>query len=998
MRCYSILLSNFFISFAFIIGLLQSIPGGRCSGTFELQILEIENLRGEVSGGECCGSGSRLRVSRGGASGSSGTSSADKEDTSSSTTACTVACRTFFKVCLKEYQNNMSATSDSCSYGNTSSPVLGANSFTLADPDRANGKLIIRFKFSWTRAFTLWLEALDLNNHTTPGTVKLIEKATYSGIILPSSEWHTLNHHGNVAKITYRIRVQCDKHYFNSTCMKFCRPRDDKFGHYTCDPNGDKECIAGWKGANCEIAVCKTGCHLDHGRCDHPGGCECRPGWRGEFCDQCQPYPGCKHGFCNKPYDCICNTNWGGMLCDKDLNYCGTHEPCQNGGTCSNTAPDQYMCTCPEGLSGSRCEVVINPCVTGPCVNGGTCIENLENQNHYQCLCPPGWTGSDCSINIDECASSPCQNGGTCVDAINGYQCLCSSNWEGDHCQLDVNECEATKPCKNAISCQNLPGDYQCECVKGFKGKNCEQNLNDCVGQCKNGGVCIDLVDDYYCSCSAGYTGKDCQTDINECENSPCKNGGECEDLPNGFRCICPVGYAGDFCQIDYDHCSPNPCANNATCLNMPEDYYCHCTEPWQGKNCTSPKVQCTTPPCDMEEGGCLLDGQPFPNNSNWKHKCNTCGCLDGQVRCTNVWCGSTNCYSSPLNGCGTYQICVTITKNCLSPPCYAYGECRNLLNGKVSLPSIPAPPTCQPNQAVSSDYCMRMSLFVDIAKLRPSVTTEDLCNEIRALVSGHEASKNTHFEIVVLCDLKLGFNDTVEVTLSSSETVESSNALKDHVKFIGEQISRKQVTNQSILYSVISVVETIKPEETILITENKQAYTGSYIVVFQVSAVAIFLLCAVIFAIIYCNRCSIYKATLPPHNCDIRNCEEEKSNNMQNEENFRRYANPLKEDSSCNLNTNVVDVSTRINVVRPISRTSSGEIMEMINDSDTTKGVSNKALLSKTQNTEFQKHSLNNNCCCSSKEAAATKPLNIKIVPFVPRTIPQNCDNSVLV
>lgn len=85
------------------------------------------------------------------------------------------------------------------------------------------------------------------------GNSKLIEKATYSGIILPSAEWHTLNHHGLTAKITYRIRVQCDKHYFSPTCMKFCRPRDDKFGHFTCDPNGNKECIAGWKGANCEI-------------------------------------------------------------------------------------------------------------------------------------------------------------------------------------------------------------------------------------------------------------------------------------------------------------------------------------------------------------------------------------------------------------------------------------------------------------------------------------------------------------------------------------------------------------------------------------------------------------------------------------------------------------------------------------------------------------------------------------------------------------------------
>ncbi|KAI5746741.1 hypothetical protein M8J77_006970 [Diaphorina citri] len=145
-----------------------------------------------------------------------------------------------------------------------------------------------------------------------------IEEASFSGILLPSAEWHTLNHKGKTARITYRVRVQCDLHYFNSTCTTFCRPRDDKFGHFTCDSNGDKVCIAGWKGTNCETAVCKEGCHPTHGKCDVPGLCECRPGWRGEFCDQCKPYPGCKHGYCNgSSWQCICDTNWGGILCDQ---------------------------------------------------------------------------------------------------------------------------------------------------------------------------------------------------------------------------------------------------------------------------------------------------------------------------------------------------------------------------------------------------------------------------------------------------------------------------------------------------------------------------------------------------------------------------------------------------------------------------------------------------------------------------------------------------------
>lgn len=76
-----------------------------------------------------------------------------------------------------------------------------------------------------------------------------------------------------------------------------------------------------------------------------------------------------------------------------DLNYCGTHEPCQHGGTCKNTAPDQYRCDCPEGFSGLNCEVVDNPCVTGPCANGGEC---QETGSTFFCACASGWTGPTC--------------------------------------------------------------------------------------------------------------------------------------------------------------------------------------------------------------------------------------------------------------------------------------------------------------------------------------------------------------------------------------------------------------------------------------------------------------------------------------------------------------------------------------------------------------------------------------------------------------------------
>lgn len=75
---------------------------------------------------------------------------------------------------------------------------------------------------------------------------------------------------------------------------------------------------------------------------------------------------------------------------------------------------------------------------------------------------------------------------------------------------------------------------------------------------------------------------------------------------------------------------------------------------------------------------------------------------------------------------------------------------------------------TCRPNRAQLSDRCTRLSLYVDVSRLKPSVDTEDVCNEVRKLVAIREATKKSACEIVALCDLKTGYNDTVEVTVVS--------------------------------------------------------------------------------------------------------------------------------------------------------------------------------------------------------------------------------------
>ncbi|XP_041969343.1 protein serrate-like [Aricia agestis] len=583
------------------------------AGVFELQVLEFSNYRLQLASGACCGGA---------------------PPPSAPPAACARACRTRFALCLKEYQT--SAAPGACSFGRAASPVLGTDSFTLADPLYT---LALPFSFRWTRSFTLILEAYDDSNYTEPET-GLIEEAWWSGIVEPGAEWHALRHAGAAAAVAYRVRVSCQPNYYNTTCTTFCRPRDDKFGHYRCSPSGDKRCLPGWQGDNCEKPVCKEGCHPTHGRCDKPGECLCRPGWRGELCSQCQPYPGCKHGYCNgSSWDCTCDTNWGGILCDQDLNYCGTHEPCQHGGTCENTAPDQYLCTCAEGFSGADCERVDNPCAPQPCAHGSCSLAAAPAG--FSCACERGWAGARCDVDVDDCASAPCRNGATCRDRLDGFVCECAPGWTGPTCVEDVDECAAggtsaaaeagggvsadaaLGPCVNAAACNNTAGGYACACLAGWTGRDCELNVDDCTGQCLNGATCIDLVDDFHCACAAGWAGRTCARDVDDCASRPCRNGGECVDLLDAYRCICPVGFSGTDCEDDRDHCAGAPCANGAECYTAQSDYYCRCAPGWTGKNCTLRALRdqsdaCSPNPCH-NGGSCVAGADDY-----------ACICLEG--------------------------------------------------------------------------------------------------------------------------------------------------------------------------------------------------------------------------------------------------------------------------------------------------------------------------------------------------------------------------------
>uniref|UniRef100_UPI0037E806A4 protein jagged-2b n=1 Tax=Semicossyphus pulcher TaxID=241346 RepID=UPI0037E806A4 len=628
------------------------------TGYFELQLISVENVNGELADGECC-DGSRgsqdLRCTR------------DE-------------CDTYFKICLKEYQTEVN-TNGACTFGSGSTQVLGGNMFSFKgaknNPNKIDeaGKILIPFQFAWPRTYTLIVEAWDWDNGTRNNERELlIERSTHTGMINPGDPWQTILYDGPVARLIYRIRVRCDENYYSNKCNKLCVPRDDYFGHYRCEPSGARVCLDGWMDTDCTTAICRQGCNLLHGGCSVPGECKCAYGWQSQFCDECQLYPGCVHGTCNMPWQCNCERNWGGLLCDKDLNYCGRHHPCVNGGTCMNTEPDEYQCACPQGYSGKNCQIAEHACVSDPCANGGTCHEVPTG---FECQCPPGWEGPTCANNLDECASGPCARGGTCIDQEDGFECVCPPQWEGKTCQIDANEC-AKNPCVNAYSCRNLIGGYHCVCFHGWSGQKCDIKINGCHGQCKNGATCKEGLKGHHCQCPPGFVGTHCEMQRNKCESRPCQNGGQCHAVLDGFVCQCPPEFAGQLCEISSwypsDACDPNPCENEAKCHSMEQDFYCACPEGYEGKTCERLRENCQTTPCQVIDS-CTV-AIATNDSAGVRHiSSNVCG---PRGRCISQPAGNFTCACDP-GFSGVY--CHENINDCINNPCGNGGTCIDGVN-----------------------------------------------------------------------------------------------------------------------------------------------------------------------------------------------------------------------------------------------------------------------------------------------------------------------------
>ncbi|XP_054714506.1 delta-like protein C [Uloborus diversus] len=525
------------------------------SGIFELDLVSFENRGGRDYLGGCCSGRSEGPFS----------------------TRCQGTCPVYLRVCVKHYQATVEPDS-ACTFYEFSTPVLNETS-QLSQQHNMSFDL----KFTWPGQFTLIVEAW----HPTArkgGNKILVARFIAQRALQIGADWTEDRLTSNESTLDVLYRVYCAENYYGPKCESLCRPRNDKFGHYTCGEDGGKLCRPGWTGIYCERAVCLPGCHHEHGTCDQPNECKCRHGWEGQYCNSCIRYPGCSHGTCDNPWQCNCDEGWGGLFCDQDLNYCTNHKPCKNGGTCTNTGQGSYTCSCSEEYMGEDCDVLRNPCEGNPCRNNGICKN--PSSGEYECECRAGFFGPHCETSASICTDNLCENGGSCVQDPSGFICSCPQGFSGVLCEkIEKNSCIAGY-CLNGGTCIELSSGFYCHCPPGLTGERCENIVTCSSSTCKNGGTCSEHLGIVKCKCLAGFSGSHCQIRQKNCSSKPCANGGECRDLYDGYHCDCKPGFGGKDCKQLLNPCSSSPCLNGALCHETAHSFVCRCSHGYVGVRC----------------------------------------------------------------------------------------------------------------------------------------------------------------------------------------------------------------------------------------------------------------------------------------------------------------------------------------------------------------------------------------------------------------------------
>uniref|UniRef100_A0A8C7YEY0 Sushi, nidogen and EGF-like domain-containing protein 1 n=1 Tax=Oryzias sinensis TaxID=183150 RepID=A0A8C7YEY0_9TELE len=350
----------------------------------------------------------------------------------------------------------------------------------------------------------------------------------------------------------------------SSPCLNggYCYERD---GGYSC------ECRHGYWGKHCEkvrLNTCASGPCRNGGSCKEDVGgyrCVCPYRFTGKHCevgrpDPCASSPCLNGGTCFHyigKYKCECMEAFSGRHCEIGSSSSGKHglstgRRCLDSTICLPVFISERGCGPPPQVK--HADVQFSSMTAGSvavyvCHSGFTSIPRTATS---VCGILGKWSQTPVCEELNECLSQPCLNGGSCQNNVGSFLCTCKDGFSGNRCQLDTNEC-LSEPCMNRGTCEDKPGSYLCHCRPGFGGQSCELEQDDCESSpCLNGGVCRAYRGSYACLCKDGFFGEQCQMLEDPCVLKPCGNRGRCwSDRKGNYNCVCKVGLTGKDCKKD---------------------------------------------------------------------------------------------------------------------------------------------------------------------------------------------------------------------------------------------------------------------------------------------------------------------------------------------------------------------------------------------------------------------------------------------------------------
>ncbi|CAJ1969999.1 unnamed protein product [Cylindrotheca closterium] len=344
---------------------------------------------------------------------------------------------------------------------------------------------------------------------------------------------------------------------------------------------------------------------------------------------------------------CICpDDKFTGEFCEIEVDPC--NNACQNGGTCNaglvtsvqgvgNRNLQQFSCTCPEGTSGTFCE--LKACGSGYCGYGSACIELPAGEttvagDDYVCDCFVGSFSTDPFLSLGrqcialanfQCSSSEnannepwsCSNAGRCYYGDSGPLCFCPGTFTGPRCEYD-----STDAADMAWSTCGLTCDNGGICLKGPNKPIGEIFLPFLEATKKAGLFDNQSTEDFeYCYCPAGFFGVECEKQYELCGDDGehiCFHGSKCEKSGDEWGCNCDgtLG-AGLFCQYEAtDTCGDEDvstfCTNQGTCT-LGGDPVCSCVDGWEGSQC---EIDPSAPLFDANDGNDSWSGGATVGNS----------------------------------------------------------------------------------------------------------------------------------------------------------------------------------------------------------------------------------------------------------------------------------------------------------------------------------------------------------------------------------------------